>query len=732
MPFVNMIEKYSRILLCLFVLSCSSLYAQNVVTYAGNSGKEVFYDVMQIDDGTFLVVGAADDLSWTGSAPKTQLNYSAVIPNSLGTNKYGFILQLSNDLQQILQVVHFPQGAVEDIRFIKTNTKPYSPVGDLYISCNTSDIDANNGGYIIAKLDHNFLNGIPSSLDWLQVVWAKSMAKDVHPWDVGNDGKVYYVSGEAHGYDWSAMYRLNSNGQREPVMNWRTHWLTNGSEWNGTPASANPLNNIDSVNYSGIVLKVTGRCELRSWNANDFNQSSPDGNGGTRKGKWPADFLFDTPCDPAAPTATGPGYNGYSYASCCPVWGGSSICVDRRTNCVYLGMNFKSYNQPLSTPDFEPAVIAFDSSGALLWWSRLYHEITPAGDTVASIPDQYVDALSIDYQNEELVVGARAHGNNVENLWEGDQIAANSSAFGFQNRFTGSNGNIHESWLGKLQLSNGTLTNSTYVAEYAEGATLGTPHADPNLDGWADPNTGWPDVNTTFLTKNNMKVTSSGDVVIMAKGRRTITTANAYQKMVKPDWGGLSCWNSFVRVYDSNFTVPKYSSLVVGQWDTLTQAGGSNTELFGVWKTPKGVICVGQQLADTLGNPVGNPLPLINVPAWGNNQPQNESAVLVYYTATNLINANDSVLSNTISETLFENPHLSMSPNPVRSVLHFNVPDQVKSSIYTYTIYDVSGRIVSIGEVHSTSIDVVNLIAGFYFFELNAGVQKYSGRFIKL
>lgn len=115
------------------------------------------------------------------------------------------------------------------------------------------------------------------------------------------------------------------------------------------------------------------------------------------------------------------------------------------------------------------------------------------------------------------------------------------------------------SWLGKFQLDNGILTNSTYMAEFAEGTgSLGTPHTDPNLDGWPDPNKGWPDVNTTRMAKNNMKVSSNGDVCVIATGRRTITTANAYQKMVKPNNGGLSAWNSFVRVYDSQFHVPKY------------------------------------------------------------------------------------------------------------------------------------------------------------------------------
>lgn len=394
--------KHTSWITLILLVWINTCFAQvNIVSYAGNSGKETFYDVTELSDGTFLVCGYAEDLNWISpSVPRIQLTYPGNIPNGQGTNRYGFILRLTHDLQTILQVVHFPQGVVEDIRYIKTNTQPYTTTGDLFISANTADTDNNNGGYILAKLDNNFVNGLPGACSWVNVVWAKSYAKTSHPWDVTNDGRVFYISGETHGYNWSAVYCLNQNGQRTVVPNWRTHWLTNGSEWKGTPASANPLGSIDSVNYSGIVLKVTGRCELRSWTLSDFNLTLADGNGGTKKGKWPADVLFNSPCDPQAPTATGPGYTGYTFQSSSPVWGGSCIAIDRRNNDIFIGMNFKSYFNPQSTPDFEPAVIAMDHTGNLLWWSRLYHEITPAGDTVGSIPDQYVDALAVDYAEE--------------------------------------------------------------------------------------------------------------------------------------------------------------------------------------------------------------------------------------------------------------------------------------------------------------------------------------------
>lgn len=692
----------------------------NLVTYAGNAGKETFYDVTQITDGTFLVCGYATDLNWIDSSvPKYQLSYLGSIPNSLGTNKYGFILHMSSDLKTMLEVIHFPQGAVEDIRFMKTNTLPYQPTGELYISCNTADSDANDGGYILAKLDHNFINGTPTALSWFTPVWAKSGPKDYHPWDVTNDGRIYYISGEAHGYDWSAVYCLDQNGQRTIVENWRTHWLKNGSEWKGTPASSNPLGSIDSVNFSGIVLKTWGRCDLRSWTLNEYNTISSDGNGGWKKGKWPVDILFNGPCDPSNPTAMSPGYTGYSAASCCPVYGGSSITVDKRTNDLYIGMNIKSVAST-GSPDFEPAVIAMDPSGNLRWWSRLYHEITPAGDTMESIPDQYIDALAIDYTNEKLVVGARCHGNNVENFWEGNTINSNANAFGFQNQFTGTQGNIHISWLGKLALADGTLINSTYMAELAEGTgSLGQPLTDPNLDNWPNPNSGWPDVNTTRLAKNAMKITSSGDVCVMAVGRRTITTANAYQKMVLPAYGGKSCWNNFVRVYDEPLHSPLYSSLVVGVWDTISQSGGDNIELFGLYKSANGVVCVGRQKADTSGNALGNNIPVTTIPAWGVSSPQNESAVLVYYQAANLFDLNDSITSNSVKSFELNSNDWSIYPNPSASKISiYFSKEKLNEQSWNYSISDLSGRILSVEKLQNNIIPVDRLSDGVYMIRI--------------
>ncbi len=271
-----------------------------------------------------------------------------------------------------------------------------------------------------------------------------------------------------------------------------------------------------------------------------------------------------------------------------------------------------------------------DATGALKWWSRLYQE-TAAN----SSPDQYVDGLALDdsvpAEQSSLVVLARCHGNNTVNLWAGSSISPDRSpgnpGYSFQNGFTGNSGNIHISWLGKLHVADGTLRYATYVAEYAEGTTrLGTAYTDPNLDGWPSHNSGSPDLNTTRL-QTDVHVDQQGNIYVLGVGRRTITTANAYQKMLKPG-AGVSAWNSFARVYSPDLTTLRYSSLVVGAWNGADGTGGDNTALRGIYPIENGLLAVGYHTADTAGVAKGAPVPTGNVPAWGAATPSGETALL--------------------------------------------------------------------------------------------------------
>ncbi len=720
-------------LLFLSFTYCLSAFSQdNRVFYAGGNAGQVFYDVAQIENEKFLVAGTCDNASWLpADVPTTTLTADG-IPNAQGTEKTPFILLLNADLS-LQHAVLLPAGSAEDIRYLKFTNVPGEATGDLFISGTTRDSRDNDGGYFIGKLNDNFVNGIPTAFAWTRAVWAEGAVQNTQPWDVGADGKVVYAVGQYQAYDWAAVYRLDADGNREVVENWRQHWGSDAGEnfeWRNTPAS--DFAGSGALQYSAIMFKRAGRCSLRSWSQADFETIIPDGNGGSKQGKYPLDAFFAEPCDPASPSQNMPGYTGYSLAET-TTFGPTAVTIDRRTNHLYFGFNPKSV-LPGGQPDFEPAVVAMDETGALKWWSRLYHEITPEGDIVNSSPDQYIDALAVDYSQPAaaafLTVNARCHGNNVENLWEGNEIAANPAAWGFQNRFTGNSGNIHISWLGKLKLQSGDLHHATYVAEYAEGADgLGAPHADPLLDGWPDPNAGWPTLNTTRLAKNNLKVTADGSVCIIGKGRRTITTANAYQKMVLPASGELSTWNSFARVYPADLSAPAYSSLVVGDWDTATQAGGDNVNLYGIFKTKDGIIAVGEHQADENGNALGNPIPTANPPAWGTDLPDGQTGVIAYLTAAEISNPADGS-PTTSANTVAENPaKYEIFPNPAASSLRIVSPFPTEET--TLRICTTEGKCQkTLRFTDRVMQDISDLAAGVWFFNFENGAGRVTERVV--
>jgi hypothetical protein len=224
-----------------------------------------------------------------------------------------------------------------------------------------------------------------------------------------------------------------------------------------------------------------------------------------------------------------------------------------------------------------------------------------------------------------------------------------------------------------------------------------------------------------------MKVTADGSVCTIGAGRRTLTTANAYQKMPNPltGGGGHSSWNSFVRIYKPDFSVPKYSSLVVGAWDTLTQVGGGNTNLYGVFKTADGVIAVGRHEEDS-NNPgvaKGNDIPVTNVPTWGENSPMGQSAILVHYVSPEIADPNDSPVTSTSGFfTNYSQVEVSLYPNPTNGQLTILSPAYSKEKI-TVVVRNIWGQETQrLNTYFSDRIDLtLEGPSGLYFLEIIKG-----------
>ena len=610
----------------------------SILAYVGGAGVQSLFDVHELSDGTLLLAGAASDLAWS-TAPKTQLAVPGDLPFS-NTGQTAFLLHLSADAQTVLGIYHLPAGQVNNLRWIKGTAKLGEPTGALYVSGKSTN--ANDGNYFIARLNNNFVAGAPTALTWVRNAKLSSTYGDnlgLQTWDVGGDGRI--VFGDETGA--LRVFVADANNQLLKLQNLR------GSHFAVAPyTDANRIAALGSAPEAAAatVSAVSFPGDLRSWTEEERLAILPDGNGSIKRGTWPYDLFF--PVQDKAGGTSGTieyGYTGYKATGKLRLGG---IAVDRDTNDFYLGFNVQSafWDAPVNKqqPDFEPAVLALTATGQQKWWSRLYHEVVDAngngaidaGETRLSSPDQYVDGLALDHSvpgDLRLVVNARAHGNNTSNLWGGNQIAAHPGGNGFQNAFTGTEGNIHLSWIGKLRAADGTLLRSSWLSGFFRNTVLTQGlYPEPIHDGWPSHNQGWSNLTTTRAEPGSLRVDAQGRVYIVGAGPRMVTTFNAHQKLPKITSTineGIAPWNAFLRVYDADLSTLVYSSALTGVWTYPSPGaeptGTNNTELRAVFPTSGGALTVGNHLA-TAGVANGNPLPVAKVPAWGRSTPENQTA----------------------------------------------------------------------------------------------------------
>ena len=608
----NLIAVAGSAALCLLLAHAAPVVDR--VFIAGATGETVFSSVHRLSDGTVVLGGGAKSLDWLAEHTKVR-ELGGALPDVVSGQQQAFLLHMSADLSKVMDAVALPMGFSSEIRAIRGTEVPGEATGVLHIS---GPIDRNDRqgkpgkGYFIARLDGNFLTGKPAMVQWALSLEANGALQDTQPWDVGADGRVVFTQGGSYGHDWLSVEAVDETGSPAVVPEWPRHWHTEGEYEGLAKDSPKP------ATRSAIILKTAGRGDFRSLTKEDFERESSDGNGGIKKGKWPFDAMFDGFFDPATRktspvTGTGKGYYGYRWGgyACAHV---GAIAIDRRNGRIFVGGNNKS-KLPDGLPDFEPWVVAMEASGRLLWWQRLYAE-----SKGVSTPDQYVDAMAVDHsvpleKGGVLVVIARAHGNNVNNFWNGDGIVHPANPKNaYQNKFTGKNGNIHYCWIGRMTTDKGEMMHASYAAEFNEGAKfdMSKRMKGPLLDHWPDINAGWPDFNTTKL-RHTFAVDQSGRVLVLGTGRNTVTTKNAYQAFPSPFDAerGKGSWNDFARVYRQDLTTIDYSTILTGAWNREDGSGGGNVTVRGICPVPGGLLVVGAIKAD------GNEMPTTNPPKWG-------------------------------------------------------------------------------------------------------------------
>jgi hypothetical protein len=183
----------------------------------------------------------------------------------------------------------------------------------------------------------------------------------------------------------------------------------------------------------------------------------------------------------------------------------------------------------MGNPDFDPFLMSFSPEGKLRWTNCFLTGLL-------SEPDQKTQALEIDPTNGDILVCYWQHGNNQKTLL--------LDPHGWLNKFTGTNGNIKISWIGRVDADSGKLKNSTYIHSQM-----------PNPK-----NPRWPDLNSSGVSA--MRVDGNGR--IYAGGGTTIsfpTTSNAFLPGVT-EFGG----HPMLVVLRPDLSAPHYSTyLSAGQ-----------------------------------------------------------------------------------------------------------------------------------------------------------------------
>jgi hypothetical protein len=619
--------KLLALLLAFCMSSTQSSAQQNILTYVANGDSLTsLFDIFQLDqpghqyDSTFLVAGGTQDFSWlnnyTVRNPNRVILPTTAIDGSTlksGFNMTGFILHVNKTFDTILNVVQFPQGTACSIAKIRTTVRTGDPTGELYISGHRYVSDSGYSvtpfqtgrrtwpkwEYFIARLDNNFINGLPTAARFFVNARCRydyrseNVQTQMQPWDVNNKGEVVYGEG-AHYVpvynSFSYLKKVDAFGRPMVVPGWMMHVDKTGNTTYGAGKAT------DSTAYSMINGYMGYRGSLRSHTLADWNFVGEDANGNTRPSRYPDDFFYRTWVDPvtgngepkplsqvdtinihrdfASGFEAGPGRTG-RYPDEPRSYGWASVVFDKTTNDLFVGyiMGYAYAAPPVASRtssfawqgqhEFDPTIVKFDTAGYLQMWDRCKKE---SGDDQ---PDHYLDFLDIDYANKMLVVLGRQHGSGTNTSWNGNDLTFNRGARGFKSLLNGTTGNVHVSWIGKYSLDSMRIKHSTFIAEYISTENISIPYTNPHYDGWQDQNASWKTTNTTrlsssgaLLATNGLKVSRSGMVAIGFTGQRIMTTADAHLKMLKPNICPYPGFPSAVRVYSPDLKEVVYSSLV--------------------------------------------------------------------------------------------------------------------------------------------------------------------------
>jgi len=560
------------------------------------------HDLHRLADGTLLGVGWSRDLAWI---PQGTTVHSLQAPRieSRDTTGRGILLRWSSNLDTLLWVASFPPGTVGPLRRIRTPGTLASPNDIVYLSGDRTVADVLRDGYFIARLSGNLAKGDPPAVAWTYDALCPprraggrrgtSQYKVVQPWDV--DGvRVWLARGAEADYDSAEVVRLEaSTGLLSVVAEWRDHPTRNGKVWRGKPAEFlnTTASRTDSLLYSRLTLRSTDPHAPRSGirvlvsggkqtllDPDSSNAWNRDGAGLLRRGGRPLDILYPGPCreyfhDAALAFAdsvtcpSGKGWSGLAASSrATPRIGG--LVVERgSTGRWFLGVTWNALAADGSPVDL-PAVMAFESEGRPLWWSRLRADAAADSSTPTPAPElAEIRALAVGGDEARdgpaLLVAGRARQSGA--FWP---PALAGKGGGWRPQLSGfADAGASAIWLGVLtRVAGGLFAGSWMAAPTANSG--GARISDPVFSGWPQPGSAGEVLSSTDCSA--LLSGPGGELFTACAGERPQVTAGAWRGVPAPGGEGPNGWN-VLTTWDPDLVAPLWSTA----FDGVRTAGDS-------------------------------------------------------------------------------------------------------------------------------------------------------------
>ncbi len=553
----------------------------------------VLHGLHRLSDGSLLAAGWARDLSWI---PGGTIVHSLPAPqvDSRDTTGRAILLRWSANLDTMLWVAAFPPATLGPLRHLRSPGSLASPQDILYLSGDRTVSDPLRDGYFIARLSGDLVRGDPPGVTWTHDVLCPprraggrrgiSQYKLQQAWDV-DGARVWLARGAEADYDSAEVVRLDaSTGRLSLVAEWRDHPTRSGKVWRGQPAAFlnGAASQNDSLLYSRLSLRSTASHAPRSvvrvmvsgtgssvLDADSSGVWARDGAGQPRRGGQPLDILFPGPCreffhDPAlvfpdsVRCPAGRGWSGLAASSrATPRIGG--LVVERgNTGRWFLGVTWSAL-APDGSPVDVPVVMAFESEGRPLWWSRLRGDALDSASPAPSPGLAEIQALAIGGDEARdgpaVLVAGRARQSGA--FWP-PTLAGKGGWRGALSEF--SDPGASATWLGVLTRVSGEFFAGTWVA--SPTATSGGARLSESIySSWPVPgSTGEILAGTECPT---LMPGASGRLFTACVGERPLVTADAWRAIPAPGTEGPNGWNVFT-TWDPGLTAPLWSTAFDG------------------------------------------------------------------------------------------------------------------------------------------------------------------------